>query len=113
MREVSSRAKARAAREKRTLQTMVMLFCGAKHEGNAPCPDCASLIEYASTRIDRCPFIESKPTCLRCTVHCFEEPVRVRVRAVMRYSGPRMAYRHPLMSILHFADGRRRRRRAV
>jgi hypothetical protein len=33
--------------------------------------------------------------------------MREKVKAVMRYSGPRMVYRHPAMTIFHLIDGRR------
>jgi len=31
--------------------------------------------------------------------------MRERIRAVMRYAGPRMLWRHPLLALLHLADG--------
>jgi hypothetical protein len=31
--------------------------------------------------------------------------MRERIRIVMRYSGPRMLYRHPILSIRHKMDG--------
>ena len=33
--------------------------------------------------------------------------MRERVRAVMRYSGPRMLTRHPVLAVAHLADGRK------
>jgi len=32
--------------------------------------------------------------------------MRDRVRVVMRYSGPRMLSRHPLLAVGHLVDGR-------
>lgn len=34
--------------------------------------------------------------------------MRQRVRAVMRYSGPRMLLRHPLLALFHQLDALRR-----
>jgi hypothetical protein len=33
--------------------------------------------------------------------------MRARVKAVMRYAGPRMLLRHPVLGIAHVIDGRR------
>jgi hypothetical protein len=35
--------------------------------------------------------------------------MRERVREVMRYSGPRMLTRHPVLAVAHLVDGRRKR----
>jgi hypothetical protein len=34
--------------------------------------------------------------------------MRQRIRAVMRYAGPRMLLRHPGMAIMHLFDGARK-----
>ena len=31
--------------------------------------------------------------------------MREKIREVMRYAGPRMSYRHPLLAFYHFFDG--------
>ena len=33
--------------------------------------------------------------------------MRERVREVMRYSGPRMLWRHPVLAAAHLMDGRK------
>ncbi|NMC70154.1 MAG: nitrous oxide-stimulated promoter family protein [Myxococcales bacterium] len=94
----------------RTVRVMIEMYCRA-HHGAVPgglCPECAELWEYSRQRVERCPFGRDKPTCLRCTVHCFRAEARDRIRAVMRYAGPRMSVRHPILSLLHLLDGRRR-----
>jgi hypothetical protein len=35
--------------------------------------------------------------------------MREKVRGVMRYSGPRMTFRHPVLALFHFIDGLRRK----
>lgn len=85
---------------------MVALYC-RDHHGPAhadPCPDCSSLLAYATRRLDVCPFQEAKPACNRCTVHCYSAAMRERVAAVMRYAGPRMLLRHPVLSFVHLLD---------
>jgi hypothetical protein len=43
-------------------------------------------------------------TCAKCPVHCYRPELRERIRAVMRYAGPRMLFRHPRLAILHLWD---------
>ena len=61
----------------------------------------------AERRLEKCPFAEEKPTCVKCPVHCYEAVMRERVRQVMRYAGPRMLLRHPVLALLHLRDERR------
>ena len=75
--------------------------------GAGLCPDCAALLDYSLDRIDACRFGADKPTCARCTVHCFRPAMREQIRAAMRYSGPRMTYRHPYLAVRHLLDRRR------
>ena len=95
-------------REARTLATMVGLSCREQHGLGELCPDCKEMLDYALERLARCPFQEAKTTCAKCRVHCYRPAMRARVRAVMRYSGPRMTYRHPVLAMRHFIDGLRR-----
>jgi predicted amidophosphoribosyltransferase len=95
-------------RELRTMTIMVRMYCRAHHGGSALlCPDCAALLDYASRRLRRCVFGDAKPTCSNCTVHCYSENPREAMRAVMRWAGPRMLLRHPILAIRHLLDGRR------
>ena len=71
------------------------------------CPSCATLLAYALERVRRCPFEQNKPTCARCTVHCYRSDMREQMRSVMRYSGPRMTLRHPYLAFAHLLDRRR------
>jgi hypothetical protein len=73
------------------------------------CAACEGLLEYARERLDRCPFQERKTTCVNCAVHCYRAERREQIRDVMRYAGPRMLWRHPILTIWHLLDGRRKR----
>jgi hypothetical protein len=98
----------RLAREYRTLSVMVWMHCHDLHgEDDGPCNECRELLAYAARRIDRCVFGAAKPTCANCTVHCYNTAMRNRVRAIMRYAGPRMLLRHPVLALAHSLDGRR------
>lgn len=96
------------AREERTVEAMIRLFCRERHAGGALCPECSELLAYARERLRRCPFQEGKTACGRCPVHCYRPALRERVRVVMRYAGPRMLWHHPLLALHHLLDGRRR-----
>jgi hypothetical protein len=72
------------------------------------CPECTALLDYAHARLARCPYAVEKPTCAKCPTHCYRPAMREQVRAVMRYSGPRMLTKHPLLAAAHLIDGRRR-----
>ncbi len=99
----------RIARESRTVVVMISDYCRARHPGNGLCPECAALENYARERLARCPFGERKTTCAKCPVHCYKPDMREKIRTVMRYSGPRMIYRHPVLAVFHLADGRRKK----
>jgi len=102
----------RLARELATLRAMVGIYCGDKHAtrgtaGRELCAQCRALMDYATRRLDRCVFGDDKPTCANCAVHCYTATLREQVRVVMRYAGPRMIWRHPLLALAHIADGRK------
>jgi hypothetical protein len=82
---------------------MIDLYCLKNHGGNL-CDDCNELKSYAVQRLINCPFGENKPVCSNCTVHCYKPDMRQRVRDVMRFSGPRMLFKHPYLAIMHLLD---------
>ena len=98
----------RIERESGTVAAMIELYCRSNHSSAGLCPECSGLTEYARRRLEKCPFQEGKTTCAKCPMHCFSPVMRERIRAVMRYSGPRMIYRHPAAAIWHLMDGRRK-----
>jgi predicted amidophosphoribosyltransferase len=99
----------RIKREKKTIQYMIRLYCRKLHHtSNGICSDCKELLDYAMRRLDRCPFQESKTTCAHCRVHCYKPSMREQIRQVMKYSGPRMTYYHPVLALFHFFDGLRK-----
>lgn len=98
----------RMERERSTVEQMIRLYCkgnhGVKREGGL-CQKCNELLNYSNERLDRCPYGENKPTCLKCRTHCYEPEMREKIRMVMRYSGPRMLLRHPILTLGHIIDG--------
>jgi hypothetical protein len=96
----------RIEREQQTIAAMLALYC-RDHHGSLPpalCPQCNALSAYARRRLETCPFQDAKPACNHCQVHCYSTSMRERVKAVMRYAGPRMLWRHPGLSLMHLID---------
>ena len=88
-------------RETETVQLMIELYCRDRHGSKGLCDACTQMADYAAGRIAKCPFGEHKPACADCTVHCFKPDMRAKIREVMRYAGPRMVWRHPLLALKH------------
>jgi hypothetical protein len=97
----------RIRREKKTISAMIGMYCRDLHGDRSSdlCDHCGTLHDYAMQRIDKCPFCLDKPTCANCTIHCYKDDMREEVRRVMRYAGPRMMRRHPILALLHIIDG--------
>lgn len=87
-------------REKTTVARMVALYCRKKEGGETGlCRDCEELLVYARKRLDHCPYGNAKPSCKKCTIHCYKPNMREHMRAVMRFAGPRMLFYHPADAI--------------
>jgi hypothetical protein len=97
------------AREKKTVQAMVRIYCADHHGGGALCESCRGLLDYSHQRLDHCPYGEEKPTCKECPVHCYKPDRRAEMRDVMRYAGPRMLWRHPWLAVVHLWQERVRK----
>ncbi len=99
-------------REKRTVSLMIRIYCKKKHgTRKGLCPECEALDTYARMRSDKCPFMETKTFCSNCKVHCYKVDMREKIRAVMRFSGPRMILSHPIMAIRHVIESKKEKKR--
>jgi hypothetical protein len=97
-------------RERLTIEKMIGIYCADHHDGGDGrlCGECSEFKEYAETRLRKCPYGEDKPTCSNCPIHCYKPVRREQVQKIMRYAGPRMLLRHPVLAISHKFDGLRR-----
>ena len=96
-------------REKKTVELMIKMFCATHHlQDKKVCAECQGLLDYATLRLDKCPFAENKPACIKCLTHCYKKPMREKITAVMRYSGPRMILKHPVLAFLHLRGSRKK-----
>ena len=90
-------------KEKNVVSRMIALYCEKKHgsQKGILCEECSELREYAHLRLDYCRYGEDKPTCRKCETHCYKPDMREKVKAVMRFSGPRLVLRAPVEWIRH------------
>lgn len=93
-------------KERNVIKLMISVYCrGHKHkksDNSVLCDECNELLVYAYNKIDKCPFMKTKSFCSNCKIHCYSKDKREEIKKVMRYSGPRMIFHHPLLLILHF-----------
>ena len=103
----------RLERERRTIKALLELYCREKHAGGGTlCAACKELLAYADKRLECCAFQGSKPTCAKCPIHCYQPQYRERIKAVMKYAGPRLPLRHPVLAARHLLDKLRKPQRA-
>ncbi len=96
-------------REKDCISKMVRIYCRGNHGTQGElCNDCRELLDYALMRVSKCKFGVEKTVCARCPVHCYKPSMREKVKAVMRYAGPRMLLKHPVHALWHMLDSRKK-----
>jgi len=100
----------RLAREQVTISKMIGLYCTSHHEGgdDGLCAACQDFLTYAELRLQKCPYGDDKPTCANCPVHCYKASRKAQASMIMRYAGPRMLLRHPVLAVSHQLDGLRK-----
>jgi len=94
----------RIEQELKTVDIMIDIFCRHHHGADKRCEGCKELFEYATQRYLRCPFGKDKPVCAKCKIHCYKPEMRDKIRAVMKFSGPKMIFSHPILAIRHLMD---------
>lgn len=97
-------------REKEIVSLMIKIYCKKNHGGKTLCSKCAELEAYANMRSDKCPFMEKKTFCSNCKVHCYKSCMREKIREVMRFSGPRMIFYHPILAIRHVIESKKEKK---
>ena len=92
-------------REKRLVSQMIALYCKKLHHTGKTglCSECKALSDY--------PFMETKTFCSNCKVHCYKPEMRERIRKVMRFSGPRRIFSHPVVAMRHVIETKKEKRR--
>ena len=91
--------------EIKTARIMIEMFC-RRHHGPMLCRDCGELMKYVERELENCPHGLSKPACSKCEIHCYNPQMRSRIREVMKFAGPRMIYRHPVLAFRHWRSNK-------
>ena len=95
-------------REWKTLKIMINMYCADNHSSDKLCMECQQLQDYAFVRLQNCIFQENKPTCANCPRHCYRKSKKRQMREVMKYAGPKMVFKHPILAIKHLWDGKKK-----
>ena len=93
---------ARVEREKRIIETMIKAYCVKVHKTEELCADCKELMEYAEKRLLACPFLDNKPVCSKCSIHCYNKSQQEKIKQIMRSVGPKMIYTNPKDTLWYY-----------
>ena len=72
--------------EKELISIMIKIY----EDGNKV--DLSDLKNYAFKRIE---------FCSSCPIHCYQKTYRQQIREVMKYSGKRIIFKHPVIAFKH------------
>lgn len=64
----------------------------------------ADLIAYVGDKLKSCPHGDAKPFCSSCKIHCYDKDHRMKIKKVMKYSGPRMIFYAPGEALRHLLE---------
>lgn len=90
-------------KDRRTLEAIGSIYCRGNHDAiekdaAGMCPECREAIEQTLARAASCPH-GHEGNCQDCETHCQRGEAQLRIKAIMKYAAPRMAFRHPIMTI--------------
>jgi len=88
--------------ELKCISVMIKIYCNGNHNTkNKICDECENLKIYSEYRTLKCKYKNDKPVCSSCLTHCYNQQNREKIRTVMRYSGPKMLYKNPRLTIIY------------
>lgn len=89
-------------KEKEIIELMVNIYCKKKHKHkDGLCSECSELLEYANKKLDFCKFGNEKNFCSKCPIHCYKKDMKIKVKEVMKFSGPRLIIYRPIQFFRH------------
>ena len=89
-------------KERKLIPVMIRKYCRGNHGTRGGlCEECTALTEYALFRLEKCPFKVNKKFCSLCKIHCYKPNMREKIKDVMKWSGPRMIFTHPVFAFRH------------
>ena len=108
--EVQGDVQGNVQKDFKTLALFIEIYCKKHHVNRTPmvlnvhnaeisfghpldlCPACIRLLTHAVVKRLHCPK-DPKPSCKKCSNHCYHNTYRSQIREVMRYSGMHMVLR--------------------
>lgn len=100
------------SKELEVVELMIRLYCAKKHKGKEGlCAECNELLEYVKLRRSKCPWGDNKPFCSNCKIHCYKPDMRAKIKDVMKFSGPRIVFRHPIIAVKHLIETKRQKKK--
>jgi len=98
--------------EKTIVNLMIRIYCNGNHgtKHGMLCDSCEQLKNYANARTEHCPNMQTKTFCSNCSTHCYKPEMIEEIRKVMRWSGPRMIFYHPVLAVRHVIESKKEKR---
>jgi len=93
--------------ELKTIEKMTKIYCSAHHNQEI-CSECKSLVDHARQKLDRCVYGQNKPACKKCPIHCYKPSYKKQAQTIMRYAGPKMLLKHPILAIRHLLNDQKK-----
>ncbi len=103
----------KAEKKIKLVTKMIGMYCKKHHVQEMKgqlCDDCGALLDYTSTRTRKCRNLENGTFCAHCTTPCYAPDKRGKMRQVMKFSGPRLIFYHPVWVMKHILEDRRNKR---
>ena len=90
-------------KDMRTLEAMGRMYCKKFHQDAAKdeaglCTECRQTVNATAQRTQACPF-NHEGNCQDCPIKCQRGDAQDRIKAIMKYSAPRMLFAHPAMTL--------------
>ena len=98
--------KAKIKHDEAVVRFMIGIYCNRQHHTKKRqlCPECEALAVYTVQRTEHCPRTEEKTFCSSCPIHCYKPEMRAKIKAVMKFSGPRMMLYGPSLCFKHIKN---------
>ena len=111
------RVESKQIKEERIVTEMILLYCRKNHKDGLKekgvCLECKELCDYAVMRSRNCRYMEHKTFCANCKTPCYKPKMKEKIRTVMKFSGPRMLFFHPIMAIYHLICTVKEKRKSI
>lgn len=100
-------------KEIETVSLMIGLYCQKKHgtKKGELCPECRQLLDYVKFRRMKCRGVTKSPSARTAAFIVINRICSEKIARVMRFSGPKMVFYHPVIAFSHLAETKRQKRK--